>query len=145
MFFKWFQQEKSNKIGFEDVLYAINHKDQCLLINTMPSNCQQCLIQTTISIDVEEQMINELLNKNLINKKIIIYGKNSTDNSSNEKYKQLSQLGFSEVYIFVGGMFEWLLLQDIYSSEEFPTTNKLIDILIYKPSPLFHIYRLENS
>ena len=145
MFFQWFQQEKTNKIGFEDVLYAINNKDQCVLINTMPSNCQQCLIQTTIPIDVEEQMINQLLNQNQIKKKIIIYGKNSTDNSCDQKYKQLSQLGFSEVYIFVGGMFEWLLLQDIYSNQEFPTTNKLIDILIYKPSPLFHIYRLENS
>jgi hypothetical protein len=137
MFFQWFQQEKSNKIGFEDVLYGIQHKEQYLIINTMPHNCQQCLIQNTIPIEIEEQ--------HKIQTKIIIYGKNSTDHSCEKKYKQLIDLGFSEVYIYVGGMFEWLLLQDIYSNQEFPTTNKLNDILMYKPSPLFHIPRLGNS
>ena len=32
-------------------------------------------------------------------------------------------------------MFEWLLLQDIYGDDEFPTTTKELDILKYKGVP----------
>ena len=61
------------------------------------------------------------MDQNKFQTKIILYGKNSTDNLCDKKYKQLCELGFSEVYIYAGGMFEWLLLQDIYSNNEFPT------------------------
>lgn len=145
MFSRWFQQEKIIKIGFEDVLYGIHHNDQCMLINTMPNNLQDCLIQKTILINTEEQTINQLINQNKFQTKIILYGKNSSDDTCDKKYKQLCDLGFSEVYIYVGGMFEWLLLQDIYSNKEFPTTSKINDILLYKPSPLLHIQRLGNG
>ena len=53
------------------------------------------------------------------------------------------EFGFQEVYIYSGGLFEWLLLQDIYSENEFPTTSKVQDFLFYKPRPLFHIQRLK--
>ena len=96
-------------------------------------------------IHIEEQTINQLLNQNKLQTKIILYGKNSSDDTCDKKYKQLCDLGFSEVYIYVGGMFEWLLLQDIYSNKEFPTTSKINDILLYKPSPLLHIQRLGNG
>jgi len=49
-----------------------------------------------------------------------------------KKYRQLVDLGFSNVYIYTGGLFEWLLLQDIYGSTEFPTTTKELDILKFK-------------
>jgi hypothetical protein len=42
-------------------------------------------------------------------------------------------LGFENVYIYRGGMFEWLLLQDIYGFDEFQTTSKITDLLKYKP------------
>jgi len=48
----------------------------------------------------------------------------------------LSGLGFQDVYLYMGGMFEWLLLQDIYGADEFPTTNKFLDILYYKPNAI---------
>ncbi len=57
---------------------------------------------------------------------------NSSDDSVVKKYNQLYKLGFKNVYIYIGGLFEWLLLQDIYGEEEFPTTNKILDILQYK-------------
>jgi len=145
MFSSWFQQEKLIKIGFEDVLYGIQNSNLCILINTLPHNQQHCLIQNTMSIEKEEHTINQLLNQNKTNMKIIIYGKNTTDNSCEKKYKQLCDLGFSEVYIYVGGMFEWLLLQDIYSNNEFPTTSKLNDILLYRPNSLLHMHLLENK
>ena len=55
--------------------------------------------------------------------KIIIYGKNCNDEKIYIKYQQLISLGFYNVFIYVGGLFEWLLLQDIYGSDEFPTTS----------------------
>jgi len=139
---KWFQSNKTNKIGFEDVLYALKNSNQYILINTLTKNNQQCLIQNTISIDAEETIINDYINKNMCHKiKIILYGENSSDESVDAKYKQFIDLGF-ETYVYRGGLFEWLLLQDIYSCGEFPTTTKILDILKYKPKPLFHIQRL---
>jgi hypothetical protein len=65
-------------------------------------------------------------------KKIIVYGKNSIDETAEKKYSQLKTLGFSELYLYSGGLFEWMLLQDIYGNTEFPTTKKVLDILKYK-------------
>ena len=44
------------------------------------------------------------------------------------------ELGFHNVFIYPGGIFEWLLLQDVYGDEDdaFPTTVKELDILRYK-------------
>ena len=57
------------------------------------------------------------------------------------KYNQLMQLGFKNVYIYPGGLFEWLLLQDIYGNELFPTTNEEKDLLKYKsPKRIFNHY-----
>ena len=61
--------------------------------------------------------------------RIIVYGMNSTDETIVKKYDQLIGLGFTNVYIYLGGLFEWLLLQDIYGLEEFTTTSKQLDIL----------------
>jgi len=44
----------------------------------------------------------------------------------------LVALGFTEVYIYLGGLFEWVLLQDIYGTELFKTTRRVADILRYK-------------
>ena len=48
------------------------------------------------------------------------------------KYKQLLSLGFTNVSIYIGGMFEWLLLQEIYGEAPFPTTCHELDLLKYK-------------
>jgi hypothetical protein len=102
-----------------------------VLINTLPLNQQECLIPTTVLASDEETIINKHLNNKNKNIKIIIYGKNCCDSKLNQKYVQLQGLGFSNIYIYVGGMFEWLLLQDIYGQCEFPTTSKQLDILKY--------------
>jgi len=65
--------------------------------------------------------------------KIYIYGKNYMDISTNKKYEQLLSLGLKNVYIYGGGLFEWLLMQDIYGDECFPTTSKELDILKFRP------------
>lgn len=126
------------KIGFEDMKIAIEYPKKYIIINTMPLSDQDCLIKNTIPIESEEKIINDILdNYEMKKKKIIIYGKNNVDNTMEKKYKQLSSLGFSEIYIYYGGIFEWMLLQDIYSDDEFPTTKKVLDILKFRPASIF--------
>lgn len=114
-------------VNFE---YLIGNNNY-ILINTLPSNNQNCLIVKTLNFNEEEEYINKLLN-NDINKSIVIYGKNCSDVSALSKFKQLKSLGFKNVKIYMGGLFEWLLLQDIYGDDKFETTSKEIDILKYK-------------
>jgi hypothetical protein len=64
--------------------------------------------------------------------KIVVYGKNAGDPNVEKKYQQLVSLGFSDIYIYSGGMFEWMLLQDIYGAREFPSTSKELDILKFR-------------
>lgn len=145
MFGAWFNTKSrfvSNKIGFEDVLYAVKHQETHLLINTLPSN-EDCVILNTISYDSEERIINDLVKQYILDKTIVIYGKNTTDDSVDRKYQQLLGFGFSNVMIYSGGMFEWLLLQDIYGFDEFPTSKKTLDILKYKPLSTFSVPRIK--
>jgi hypothetical protein len=106
-------------------------KNKSIIINTLDSNNQECLISGTTSIEDEIKLLNAYLktNKTIL---IIIYGKNNSDSSVIKKYKQLQSLGFTNIALYLGGLFEWLLLQDIFGYENFPTTTKTIDILKYK-------------
>ena len=96
------------------------------------------LLKNTIEISSEERVINNLVNKSK-DVSIIIYGKNSNDEKIYKKFEQLIALGFHNVFIYVGGLFEWLLLQDVYGHESFPTTKKELDILKYRPDSKFNI------
>ena len=127
------------KINYEDIQYFVKNSQNLsyILINTLNENKQKCLIPNTINYEQEEKIINNYLTKNK-NIKIIVYGENSNDNKAIEKYLQLQKLGFNNVYIYCGGLFEWLLLQDIYGEELFPTTSKINNALIYKAPNLFN-------
>lgn len=120
-----------NKINFEDIQKIIKNNYNAIIINTLSINNQDCLIVKTIHGSEEENVLNSYIKKDK-NINIIIYGENSCDNRIIMKYNQLYKLGFTKLYVYVGGLFEWLLLQDIYGDEEFPTTSKIIDILKYK-------------
>ena len=75
--------------------------------------------------------------------KIVIYGKNCNDDKIYKKYNQLQTLGFFNSYVYTGGIFEWLLLQDIYGEKEFPTTKKELDILKFKSRRILDVQLLE--
>lgn len=139
----WFSKKKKN-IGFEDVKYAISNREQYILINTLSTLMQDCLIIGTLPYTSEEHTINRWIEQG---KKpeavyIILYGKNAVDDSTQKKYDQLQQLGFDNVYIYAGGLFEWLLLQDVYGYNEFPTTTKCKDMLRFRPSPVIPRFSL---
>ncbi len=133
----------SIKINYEDVQYILKHPEGHLLINTLSDAEQECLIINTINIKNEENIINSCIKNGRKDIKIIIYGKNCNDDKTVNKYNQLTSLGFYNVYIYVGGLFEWLMLQDIYGEKEFPTTKKELDILKYKPYKVLNIPLLE--
>jgi len=118
------------KINFEDMQDMIRDTTT-IIVNTLDSTKQECLIKKTISAINEVEIINELL-KNNYACRVVIYGMNASDDSIVKKYNQLTSLGLVNVVVYPGGLFEWLLLQDIYGVDDFPTTKKELDILKYK-------------
>jgi|TARA_B110000967_G_C18861015_1_gene549939 hypothetical protein len=137
------QSSSIRQLNFEDIQEAIKNREKYVIINTLSSNNQSCLLPNTIDLTQEEIMVNQLLSSNK-DKCIVIYGKNVSDTSIYDKYEQLLKLGFNNVYIYPGGMFEWLCLQDIYSNDLFPTTKKELDILKYKSVSKFNTFYLTN-
>lgn len=134
--------QSMKKINYEDIQTVIKNPEIYLIINTLLPSEQQCLIVNTTLAGEEEAIINRFLKENK-SIRIIIYGKNSNDESINKKYQQLYSLGFYNIFVYLGGMFEWLMLQDIYGKELFPTTKKELDLLKYKPNQLLSIALLE--
>jgi hypothetical protein len=134
--------QSMKKINFEDTQTIIKNPELYLLINTLSISDQKCLIVNTTFAEEEEIVINKYLKQNK-NIRIIIYGKNCNDETIYTKYKQLLSLGFYNIFIYTGGMFEWLMLQDIYGKELFPTTKQELDFLKYKPNSILNISLLE--
>ena len=134
----------TRKVNFEDVQYSMKNKNKFLLINTLDSSRQDILIKNTVPISREEELINKLIKSNQ-NVNIIVYDENANAPNLMKKYDQLISLGFINVFLYPGGLFEWLLLQDIYGYENFPTTKQETDILKFKGKSIFNNYYLTNS
>jgi len=117
--------------SFDTIQNKIMTGHDFVLINTLPDNDQGCLIKNTIQACKENEYMNQLLQKDK-KKEIIVYGRNHRDLKVTEKYNQLKKLGFVNVYIYFGGLFEWLLLQEVYGEINFHTDGKVSDLLLYK-------------
>jgi hypothetical protein len=131
------------KINFEDVQYMIKNSGGYVIINTLSVSEQDCLLPHTMNIHKEEELVNHLINAGKKEVKIVIYGKNCNDDKLYAKYQQLTSLGFYNVFVYPGGLFEWLMLQDIYGHDDFPTTKKELDILRFKPRRILNVQLLE--
>ncbi len=119
--------------NFEDVQRFVSVKDAHILLNVMDETYQDVLIFKTLSAYDEVKTLETLIDDAEFDYKILVYGKNMSDiEKILKKQKQLEALGFSEVYVYFGGLFEWVLLQDIYGKELFKTTRSVSDILRYK-------------
>jgi hypothetical protein len=134
--------QSMKKINYEDMQTIIKNPEVYFIINTLPLSEQQCLIVNTTLANEEEIIINKFMKENK-GIRIIVYGKNCNDENVNKKYQQLLSLGFYNIFVYFGGMFEWLLLQDIYGKDLFPTTKKELDLLKYKSNQLLNIGLLE--
>jgi hypothetical protein len=104
------------------------NRNDFVLLNTLDLNRQNYLIHGTIHGSHENDIVNQLLKKDK-NKEIIIYGQNHHDLKVIDKYNKLKKLGFANVYIYFGGLFEWALLQEIYGESNFQTDGKIKDLL----------------
>ena len=132
------------RASFDDVLLAIQHPHMCL-INTLPANEQGCLIAGTLPHDQEEEVMNGLVDAGDTRTHFVVYGRNSTDTTVVTKAEQLLELGFApeRVLVYAGGMFEWVLLQDVYGTETFVTTTKVKDLLVFsRPTRTAHPSKL---
>ena len=125
------------RINFEDMQTSLK-QESTLIINTLESNNQSCLITGTVNVEAEISILNEALQKNK-DFRIVLYGLNAADISTTKKYEQLYSLGFSNVYLYGGGLFEWLLLQDVFGVEAFPTSITNPDLLKYKGRQQFNV------
>ena len=134
--------QSMKKINYEDMQTVVTNPEVYLIINTLSPSDQKCLIVNTTNAEEEEILINKYMKENKAIR-IIIYGKNCNDESIQKKYQQLLTLGFYNIFIYTGGMFEWLMLQDIYGRDMFPTTKKEQDLLKYKSNQLLNIALLE--
>lgn len=140
------QKKDGINVNFEDMQkfirendaknYGANEASRFILISTLGESEQHCLISKTLDTKKEREIINENL-KNTNKLKIIIYGKNASDETVDKKFSQLKNLGFHNVFIYRGGLFEWLMLQDIYGDDEFITTSRELDIIQYRNPSIF--------
>ena len=145
----------SDRINFEDMQSVIAnrgaggagtdrgvvsaaHTVTYLIISTLKSEFLNCVISGTVPAAQEEARINDILSGNTVNGDtitIIVYGLHATDETAYAKYEQLLKHGITRVCVYLGGMFEWLLLQDVYGADLFPTSGKkeAADIIKYRP------------
>jgi hypothetical protein len=138
-------QQIHTVVGFEDILEIQKQglqrfgdqptKVGFILINTLSLNDQEILICRTTPAKDEETVLNQLLDTyRTSDVRIVVYGRNSADTSVFVKQDQIRKLGFAHVYVYLGGLFEWLLLQDVYGVDAFRTTTPCRDILKYASS-----------
>lgn len=100
-----------------------------LLINVLSENEQDVLIQGTVSCTDEVAGVEKAIQEK---KGIIVYGRNNHDDRVWVKYTQLKKLG-GKPKVYVGGLFEWILLQELYGNERFPLTSYKFDPYQYSP------------
>jgi hypothetical protein len=117
-----------SSIQFQELQQKTCSEDESfVLINTLPLDKQSYLIHKTVPAVSEPKFMNELLNKKGTTKEIIVYGRSHHDVSVIDKYNQLKKLGFTNVKIYFGGIFEWALLQEVYGDTNFKTIGTVTD------------------
>jgi len=115
-----------NYVGYDkirDFIKVCKFRKDMLLITTLPFD-GLCIQGTVDSIEKEEQLINNALESGKTGEMILfIYGKDCSDISPVKKAQQFIDLGFRNVYVYLGGIFEWVLLADLYGIEDFSVTG----------------------
>ena len=109
---------------FDDLMNA-----SYLIINVLNDTEQDVLIQGTVPCTEEVVQVEKAIQEKRV---IIIYGRNNHDDKVWIKYAQLKKLG-GKAKVYVGGLFEWILLQELYGNERFPLTSYKFDPYQYSP------------
>lgn len=130
----WLSPPPLERVTYEEVHSALRDTGVCI-VSTFPAHDQSCLIARTLSPQEEERRLNDHLKRGEARCPIVVYGRNAADGAPDKKCRQLQNLGFTSVRLYAGGLFEWVLLQDIYGAELFPTTSVCPDPLRFKSAP----------
>lgn len=107
--------------GNSSAIKKIGHqyvKQTKILITSMTTPTY--LIQGTIPVEEEELVVNEFIKQGKYSTSITVYGMNSNDDTAMHKCEKLKGFGFTNIQLYTGGLFEWLLLGDIYGETNFP-------------------------
>lgn len=120
------------RASFEDVEHA--QDGHAIIISTLPEQ-EPVFIKGTVSAGEEVARVEHAIGRK---EHIIIYGRHSNDDTVYAKYDQILKLG-GRPLIYTGGLFEWLLLQDIFG-DRIQTTATTLDILRYKPAKTIKKY-----
>jgi hypothetical protein len=112
---------KLNTINNDTLQRHFHDETDMTLLTTM--ECSECFIANTATIADEEQKMNALIKQGEFDELIVVYGKNYSDENVFRKYEQLVNFGFSNVRVYRGGMYEWLLLHCIHGNNMYPVDN----------------------
>jgi hypothetical protein len=126
----------------DDIIKNTNiNEDKCVSLVIAGDTGEQCNSFQFKGIETHTIFKHsDMYNHSLIKYLIIIYGKNCCDETIDNKYFQLINLGYIEekLFIYYGGLLEWCLLQDVYDDTNFPTTNKCVDILRFRGNQVMY-------
>ncbi len=131
------QSKQSDYVNCSFVHNAVLSSNPTILIHAMKIEDEHILIHKTLTATEEVDKINLLISEHNFEQNIIIYGYSHMDLQALLLKKQkLHAYGFDNVFIYLGGMFEWLLLRDVYGEIEFPVDglakgSVFLDILKY--------------
>ena len=114
------------KLNIEEMQTILKTPEKYIIIHTLMYDYQDYILPGTVPDTREESIINEMLTRiDIPDKPIVIYGKNARDETPETKAKQLKSLGIHDISVYSGGMFEWLLLNEVYGHTEFPVQIQL--------------------
>ena len=106
------------KCTFEDIQTNMTSSSVCM-INVLHEDEQNCLIQGTVGALKEVETINSILRQDKT-RHIIVYGKNYLDLTVYKKYKQLRNLGFKNVSIYIGACLSGFVCKKYMAIHYFP-------------------------
>ena len=88
-----------NRINFEDMQQIIHRTNGIIVINTLSSHDQSCLIKSTTPASQEETLIDRCIERKNYRVRIIVYGRNANDITIFAKHQQLTKMGFVNIHI----------------------------------------------
>jgi len=101
---------KNKKITLEELRKLLQSDEDFMLVNPLNrENFEEGYIPKSINIPVHSDEFKEKVKTIILtkNRKIIVYCRHSKCETTDEAYEKLTELGYSNVYKYKGGIKEW--------------------------------------
>ena len=116
-----------NVVNHQGVLDAL--KEGNILITVISNHTDATLIKGTLGEAEELRHVNEIIRKKNLDERIFVYGENCSDSRVYSKARQLKKLGLKEVFVYTGGIFEWMLLGEVFGQDQFPVHGRVTNVV----------------